>query len=497
MPIIPHHINGQENLEGSNTSTIYNPATGEMIAEIRIADMHLVNKAVEAAKIAQESWSMLAPIKKAKILREFGAKIEKNEDDLAKMVCMEHGKTINDAKASIQRGLEILYYHCHIQQQLMGDYSHQVSQDVDCYTFYQPLGVCAGIAPFNFPVMVPMWMMIPAIATGNAFILKPSEKVPSASLQLIRWFEQAGLPKGVVQCIQGDASTVNCLLSHPDIAAFTAVGSSQAAFHIYSEATRQGKRAHTFGGAKNHAIVMNDADFEQASDAIVSAAFGSAGQRCMAISAVVCVGKTCEEKLLTLLQGKIQNLQVGPGDETKTDIGPVISAQQLSLLHQAINQGVTEGANLLIDGRNPSISQKSAGYYLGPCLFSKVKTNMFIYQKELFGPILVVLQVATLEEAIELINQNPYGNGAVIFTQSGKAARDFSEKTSAGMIGINIPIPVPIVSHPFGGWKQSGFGDHPMHGNHSILFYTRQKTVSATWPKSEPQTKINLNMPHH
>jgi malonate-semialdehyde dehydrogenase (acetylating) / methylmalonate-semialdehyde dehydrogenase len=497
MRIIPHYINGQENHKGQKTSEIFNPATGEIIAKVLIADLDVINTAVEAAKIAQQSWARVPAIKRASILRHFATKIEENMDFLAQIVCLEHGKTINDAKASIQRGLEILHYHCNVQQQLMGDYSHQVSQDVDCHTFYQPLGICVGIAPFNFPVMVPMWMMIPAIATGNAFILKPSEKVPSASLQLVRWLEEVDLPKGVVQCIQGDASTVNYLLNHPDIAAYTAVGSSQAAFHIYTEASRQGKRAHTFGGAKNHAIVMEDANLEQASDAIVSAGFGSAGQRCMAISAVVCVGKTCQEKLTKLLHQRISRLIVGPGNNNKTDIGPVISKQQLVFLNQAIEQGIAEGAKLVVDGRNPPISQKSSGYFIGPCLFTDVKNNMFLYQKELFGPILIILTVDTLNEAIGLINQNQYGNGAVIFTQNGKAARDFSVQTSAGMIGINIPIPVPIVSHPFGGWKQSGFGDHPMHGKNSLLFYTRQKSVSSTWPKPELNTEINLNMPHH
>ena len=497
MHIIPHHINGQECLEGSNSSAVYNPATGEAIAKVIFADAHLVNSAVEAAKIAQVSWGAMPAIKRAKILRDFSKLIEAGEDKLAHLVTLEHGKTINDAKASIQRGLEILHYHCHIQQQLQGSFSHQVSQDVDCHTFYQPLGICAGIAPFNFPVMVPMWMMVPAIASGNAFILKPSEKVPSAALKLVQWFEEAGLPKGVLQCLQGDLSTVNLLLNHPDIAAYTAVGSTQAAQHIYTEACRLGKRAHTFGGAKNHAIVMNDANFEQTSDAIVSSAFGAAGQRCMAISAVVCIGKACEDKLLPLLQQKIRPLKVGPGNQDASDIGPVISAPQLSFLNQAISQGVAEGAKLLIDGRNPPISQKSSGYYLGPCLFSNVSPNMFIYQKELFGPILVLLTVESLDAAIALINQNTYGNGAVIFTTNGQAARHFSNTSSAGMIGINIPIPVPIVSHPFGGWKQSGFGDHPMHGPHSILFYTQQKSVTTSWPKPETIAEINLNMPHH
>lgn len=497
MQIIPHHINGESCNEGGHGSEIFNPATGQVIAKILVADAKIIDKAVLSAKVAQTSWATVPAIKRAKILRDFAKLIEAGEHELAHLVTLEHGKTISDAKASIQRGLEILYYHCDIQQQLMGNFSHQVSQGVDCHTFYQPLGICAGVAPFNFPVMVPMWMIVPAIATGNAFILKPSEKTPSASLKLVQWFEQAGLPKGLLQCLQGDASTVNCLLNHPDIAAYTAVGSSQAAFHIYAEATRQGKRAHTFGGAKNHAIVMDDANLEHASDAIVSAAFGSAGQRCMAISAVICVGQNAQEKLLALLQHKIPRLKLGPGNEDITDIGPVISAQQLGSLHQAIDQGIIEGAKLIIDGRNPTISQESSGYYLGPCLFTDVNAHMSIYQKELFGPILVVLTVAHLDEAIKLINQNKYGNGAVIFTQNGRYARDFSAQTTAGMIGINIPIPVPIVSHPFGGWKQSGFGDHPMHGAHGLLFYTRQKSISTTWPKQELRDKIDLNMPHH
>ena len=310
MQIIPHHLNGQACHEGQIGAEIFNPASGQVVGSVLVADAQVVDKAVLAAKIAQATWASVPAIKRAQVLRNFAARIETCVLELAQLVTLEHGKTISDAKASIQRGLEILYYHCDIQQQLMGGFSQQVSQGVDCHTFYQPLGICAGIAPFNFPVMVPMWMMVPAIATGNAFILKPSEKVPSAALQLVQWFEQAGLPKGLLQCLQGDVSTVNCLLSHPDIAAYTAVGSSQAALHIYTEATRQGKRAHTFGGAKNHAVVDDTANLEHASDAIVSAAFGSAGQRCMAISTVVCIGKVCHDKLLNLGAGLYLSLPI-------------------------------------------------------------------------------------------------------------------------------------------------------------------------------------------
>lgn len=492
--IIAHHINGETVYQQNRLIPLHNPATGEIIAHVDCADKPLIENAVISAQKAQTTWGKIPAMKRAKILRDFAHKIEKGIDSLAILVTREHGKTLDDAKASIQRGLEVLHYHAGITQQLQGSYSHQVSTDVHTHTFYQPLGVCVGVAPFNFPVMVPMWMMIPAIACGNAFILKPSEKVPSASLQLAQWFEEAGLPKGVLQIIQGDAKTVQLLLEHPEIMAYTAVGSTQAAQHIYQEATKRGKRAHTFGGAKNHAVVMPDANIEHAAHQIVSAAYGSAGQRCMAISAVIAIGDETANRLKSHMLQQIQNIKVGDGMQPETDMGPVISLQQKNTLLKDIQMGVKEGAELLIDGRTmPCLSD---GYFLGPSFFDHVKPQMDIYQKELFGPILVMLRVKTLDEAITLINAHRYGNGGVIFTQTGAYAQQFSEKAQCGMIGVNIPIPVPVVTHPFGGWKQSSFGDRPMHALESIHFYTQQKTITTTWPQQE-ENLISFNMPNH
>jgi len=482
--IIPHRINGKNIIVEHQKLAIINPATGVQSAILYCADQDLVNSAVLAAQAAQLDWSSRPYLKKAIVLRNFAKIIEDNSAHLAQLVSQEHGKTREDAEASIQRGLELLHYHCAISQQLQGTYS-QVALNVTTHTIYQPLGVCAGITPFNFPVMVPMWMMVPAIACGNAFILKPSEQVPSASLQLVEWFEEAGLPAGVAQCLQGKAQTVQLLLEHPDIKAITAVASTKVANHIYTEATKRGKRAHTFGGAKNHAVVMSDANLEYAADNIVRAAFGSAGQRCMAISVVIAVGQKVAAPLMDLLTKKIN--QINP----KVDMGPVVSAQKRNFLVDCITQGEREGAKLLIDGRNYS----SNGFFIGPSLFDNVTTAMSIYQNELFGPILSVMHVNNLEEAIELINNHRYGNGGVIFTQSGHLAQHFSNHIECGMVGINIAIPVPVVSHPFGGWKESSFGSNGMHGMESINFYTKRKSIVTSWP--ENNLDASFSMPHH
>ncbi len=493
--IIPHYIGGKAIIEQAQPLWITNPANGQNIALLYCGDEQIVDKAIQHAVSSQAGWAATPAIKRAKILRAFASLLEEKEDELAEIVTLEHGKTIADAKASIQRGIEVVAYHCDIQHQLQGTYSHHVSHQVDTTTFYQPLGICAGISPFNFPVMVPLWMMIPAIACGNAFILKPSEKTPSASLKLIEWLEESGLPAGIAQCIQGDAQTVQYLLNRSEIQAFTAVGSTRAAQHIYTEACKFGKRAATFGGAKNHAIVMPDANLAHAADSIISAAYGSAGQRCMALAAVIAVGELTAEHLIPLLIERIQSINVGPGHIPGVDLGPVISQAQLAFLKDAIQQGVDEGATLLTDGRLLNLAQYEDGFFIGPSLFDNVTPNMSIYQKELFGPVLSILRMNSLEEAMACMNQHPYGNGAVIFTQHGYDAQQFIDKAQAGMIGINIPIPVPIVSHPFGGWKQSSFGSSPMHGLGSIYFYTRQKSVTTAWPQE--QGHANFDMPHH
>jgi malonate-semialdehyde dehydrogenase (acetylating) / methylmalonate-semialdehyde dehydrogenase len=494
LKTIPHYINGKLHESTGKKISVYNPGLGTVIAELYCADLQTVRTAVDTAIQAQIKWAQVPPTKRAKIIREFLVHIEKNMDELAEIVSLEHGKTLADAKASIQRGLEITAYHADIQRQLQGTYSQNISQGIHSFTLRQPLGICVGVTPFNFPVMVPLWMLVPAIACGNAFILKPSEKTPSASLKLIEWFEQCGLPKGVAQCLQGDAETVQALIEQPEIQAFTVVGSTPAAKHIYREAAKHGKRSHTFGGAKNHAIIMADADLEHAAESIVSAAYGSAGQRCMALSAILTIDNQTSAKLLELMIPRIKSIRMGLYNQPNIDMGPVISSQQVVYLENEIEHGVRDGAQLLIDGRSFE-KPNSTGFFIGPSLFTNVETHMPLYQKELFGPILVHLQMNSLQDAIATINQHPYGNGAVIFTQNGRYADTFIEEIQTGMVGVNIPIPVPMVSHPFGGWKQSSFGSHGMHGLDSIQFYTRQKSVTQTWPKEI--LEHSFNMPHH
>jgi len=490
---IPHYLNGKTQLGSGEPYPIYNPNTAKQIGEIHCADLSLIRTALEYAQAAQTSWGKTPALKRANVLRKFAQILEQREAELANIVSMEHGKTLGDAKASIQRGLELVQYHAGIQQQLQGEYSAQVSNHVHAYNFRQPLGICLGIAPFNFPVMVPLWLMIPAIAAGNAFILKPSEKTPSAGLKLVSWLEEAGLPSGIAQCLHGDAKTVNHLIEQPEIRAVTAVGSTKAAAEIYAKASLHGKRCATFGGAKNHALVMPDANLEQAADAIVSAAFGSSGQRCMALSVVVTIDQDTPEKLIPLMLNRIQDIKLGHSDDEKSDMGPLNSHTQLVYLQQAIQQGIAEGAKLIYDGRKRP-SPDPQGYFLGPCLFDAVTEKMFLYQKELFGPILIILRLASFEQALATIAKHPYGNGAVIFTQSGQLAQAFIDDAQAGMIGVNIPIPVPIVSHPFGGWKQSSFGSHGMHGKESLNFYTKNKSVTLTWPQQSDA--ISFHMPH-
>lgn len=490
---ITHFIGGKSVYGLGDPYQIYNPNTGQMIAEMHGADLKQIRIAVEYAQLAFAGWHTTPALKRANILRKFAQIIEQREQELAGIVSIEHGKTLGDAKASIQRGLELVHYHAAIQQQLQGNYSDQVATKVHAFNFRQPLGICLGVAPFNFPVMVPLWLMIPALASGNAFILKPSEKTPSASLKLVSWLEEAGLPSGVAQCVQGGTNTVSMLIEQPEIKAISAVGSTQAALNIYTKASQGGKRCATFGGAKNHALVMPDANLEHAADAIISAAFGSSGQRCMALSVVMTIDQETPQQLIPLLQKRMKAIKLGYSNDQTTDMGPVNSLTQLQFLQTAIQQGIEEGAKLVFDGRQLP-SPDPQGYFIGPCLFDEVSTKMFIYQQELFGPILIILRLSNYEQALSAIANHPYGNGAVIFTQSGRVAQNFIEEAQAGMVGVNIPIPVPIVSHPFGGWKQSSFGAHGMHGMESLNFYTKNKSVTLTWP--EQSEVLSFHMPH-
>ena len=480
---VPHYIEGKTyTASGERTHAIHNPALGEVIGHVGIAGLDTINKAIFAAKKAYLPWSNTPPLKRARILFHFRELLEKYQHDLARIVTREHGKTWEDAKGSIARGIELVEYHCGIMTQLQGHFSPNVSSQVDCNTLRQPLGVCVGVSPFNFPIMVPLWMMIPAIACGNTFILKPSEQNPSAPVQLLELLTEAGLPPGVVNILQGDKSVVQTLITHPDVMAVTAVASTPVAESIYRDAIAHGKRAHTFGGAKNHAVVMPDADMKEAAKAIVGAAFGSAGERCMALSVVVTVGSNTAEALIAELTPLLHTISIDAGDTPGCDMGPLISQAHHQRVVHAINEGVREGASLLLDGRCFQHPKYPNGYFIGPTLFDHATESMALYQNEIFGPVLTLIRTEHFEEALALVNRHPYGNGTAIFTREGGVAREYALRVQVGMVGINVPIPVPIASHPFGGWKRSSFGDTGMHGLESIHFYTQLKTITCKWP---------------
>lgn len=494
---VPHYINGKPALHTHTaTRTLYNPATGTPTGNVYFADDVVVRDAVSTAHKAFTEWSATPPLKRARILFKFRDLLENNQKELALLVTREHGKTVDDAKGSVMRAIEVVELHCGLLTQLQGSFSANVASNIDCHTLRQPLGVCAGVSPFNFPVMVPVWMMIPAIACGNTFILKPSEQDPSAPLKLMELLSDAGLPPGVANCINGDKSVVDSLLNHPQIAAITAVASTPVAEYIYTNATANGKRAHTFGGAKNHCLVMPDADIAQTANAIAGAAYGSAGERCMAISVVVAIGEKTADSLLEHLIPLTQNIHIDNGEQANVDMGPMVSKAHRDRVIAAITRGVQEGANLVVDGRNFNHPEYPQGFFLGASLFDGVTENMSIYQEEIFGPVLVLMRAQSFEDALALVNRNQYGNGTAIFTQNGYFAREYSQRVQVGMVGVNVPIPVPVASHPFGGWKRSVFGDLNMHGNESISFYTKLKTITTRWPTQKTEDR-HFNMPTH
>lgn len=494
---IPHYISGKPVVVSTQKPhIIYNPALGEPIGQVHFASTKTCEQAVSAAKKAGFTWSQTPAMKRAHILFKFRELLEKNQLDLARIVTREHGKALDDAKGSIARAIEAVEFYCGLVTQLEGQFSNSISNHIDCYTFRQPLGVCAGVSPFNFPVMVPIWMMIPAIACGNTFILKPSEQDPAAPVRLMELLNDAGLPDGVVNCLQGDKSTVDYLLNHPDIVAFTAVASTAVAKSIYTTATARGIRAHTFGGAKNHGVVMPDADLDQTANALMGAAFGSAGERCMAISVVVAVGEQTANNLVAKLTPLINNITIDAGDAPACDMGPLISSTHRQRVLDFIDKGIAEGAQLVIDGRAFKHPNHPKGYFTGPSLFDHVTESMSIYQQEIFGPVLVIIRVADFQDALSLVNRHQYGNGTAIFTRDGYTAREYAQHVQVGMVGINIPIPVPIANHPFGGWKNSSFGDTNMHGQESCNFYTRRKTITSKWLETEV-TENTFSMPTH
>ncbi len=488
-------INGQHKESLSHrTSDVINPATGKVIRRVPLASRQDIDAAVVAAKQAFPGWRDTTALRRSRILNRFRELLEVHRAELAQLASEEHGKTLEDAAGSVQRGIEVVEFAAGAPHLLKGEHAENVGRGVDCHSMLQAIGVCAGITPFNFPAMVPMWMFPIAIACGNTFILKPSEKVPSCSLRMAELFKEAGLPDGVFNVVPGDKEAVDALLEHPDVRAISFVGSTPVAKYIYETAARHGKRVQALGGAKNHAVVLPDAELDFTADAIMGAAYGSAGERCMAISTVVAVGDVADT-LVAKLKARAEKLVVGPGDCKGVDMGPVISAQHRDRIVGYIDSGVAQGATLVTDGRGIRVSGYESGYFVGPTLFDHVSTDMTIYQEEIFGPVLTVLRVDTLLDAIEMINRNQYANGTAIFTASGAAARRFQHEIEVGMVGINVPIPVPMAFFSFGGWKSSLFGDLHMHGMEGVYFYTRTKAVTTRWPEMTDKKVSSLVMP--
>jgi malonate-semialdehyde dehydrogenase (acetylating) / methylmalonate-semialdehyde dehydrogenase len=488
---VPAWIDGKPVSSAARYGEVFNPATGQVTKRVVFSDLELVDQAVKAATAAFPAWRDTPPLRRARVMQKFLQLLQANQKALAAIVTEEHGKTLPDAMGSVQRGIEVVEFACGIPHLLKGEHAENVGTQVDTHTLRQPVGVCAGITPFNFPVMVPLWMFPMAIACGNTFILKPSEKVPSASVRMAELFKEAGLPDGVLNVIHGDRAAVDGILSHEGIHAVSFVGSTPIARYIYETCARNGKRVQALGGAKNHAVVLPDADLEFAADALIGAAYGSAGERCMAISAVVAVG-AAGDPLVRLLEKKAKAIKVGPGDAQGVDMGPLVTCQHRDKVAGYVDAGVKEGAKLVLDGRSGALPKE--GYFLGTTLFDQVKPEMSIYKDEIFGPVLVVLRAGTLDEAIALVNRNPYANGTAIFTESGGAARRFENEIQVGMVGVNVPIPVPVAFFSFGGWKSSLFGDLHVHGVEGVKFYTRTKVVTTRWPHQDTPAP-GLNMP--
>ncbi|GBR55706.1 aldehyde/methylmalonate-semialdehyde dehydrogenase [Acetobacter senegalensis DSM 18889] len=496
MPTIPHVIAGHHTEgHGTQRSDVFNPATGEVANQVALGNADDLEAAISAAQKAFPGWAGTPPLTRARILFKARDLIEAHQDELAAIITAEHGKVLSDAKGEVIRGLEVVEFATGIPELLKGEYTEQVSRGIDAWTMRQPLGIAAGITPFNFPVMVPLWMAPMAIATGNCFILKPSERDPSASVLLADIFKEAGLPDGVLQVVHGDKDMVNAILEHPAISAVSFVGSTPIAKHVYATGTAAGKRVQALGGAKNHAIIMPDCDIEKTVDALIGAAYGSAGERCMAISVAVAVGPVADT-LVTMIAERAKALRIGVGTDESSEMGPVVTAQHRNKIRQLIDRGVEQGATLVVDGREQVVKGYENGFFLGGTLFDHVTTEMDIYREEIFGPVLCVMRAPDFETALKLVNDSPYGNGTAIFTRDGDSARAFTHRVSAGMVGINVPIPVPMAFHSFGGWKDSLFGDHHMHGPEGVRFFTRMKAVTQRWPTGI-RTGAEFSMPTH
>jgi malonate-semialdehyde dehydrogenase (acetylating)/methylmalonate-semialdehyde dehydrogenase len=484
MRDIPHFVNGAASAGRSGRfGDVFNPNTGEVQARVALADAGDLDAAVAAAAKAQVGWAAVNPQRRARVMFEFKRLVEARMDELAALLSSEHGKVLADSRGDVQRGLEVIEFACGIPHALKGEYTEGAGPGIDVYSMRQPLGVVAGITPFNFPAMIPMWMFGVAIAVGNSFILKPSEKDPSVPLRLGELFMEAGGPAGVLNVVHGDKAVVDAILAHPEIKAVSFVGSSDIAHYVYATGAAQGKRVQAMGGAKNHAIVMPDADLDQAVGDIMGAAYGSAGERCMALPVAVPVGAKTADALRMRLLDEIETLKVGVSSDPAAQYGPVVSAAHRQKITDYIQLGVDEGAELVVDGRNFKLQGYEAGFFIGPSLFDQVRPDMRTYKEEIFGPVLQLVRAESFDEALALPSKHQYGNGVAIFTRNGRAAREFASRVEVGMVGINVPIPVPVAYHSFGGWKRSAFGDANQHGMEGVRFYTKVKTVTARWPE--------------
>ncbi|MXW72820.1 MAG: CoA-acylating methylmalonate-semialdehyde dehydrogenase [Chromatiales bacterium] len=495
MQVLGHYINGKRVSDSNRPGPVYNPATGNVSRHVAMAGKSTVEAAIAAAQAAFPGWRDTPPSKRARILFRFKRLLEENAERIAAAITDEHGKVLDDAMGEFQRGIEVVDYACGVPELLKGEFSKNVGPRIDTWSDHQPLGVVAGVTPFNFPAMVPMWMFPMAIACGNTFVLKPSEKDPTPALLVAGLFSEAGLPDGVFNVVNGDREAVDALLNDQRVQAVSFVGSTPIAEYIYSTGTANGKRVQALGGAKNHAIVMPDADIDNAVSALIGASYGSSGERCMAISVVVCVGDEIANDVVNKLGEQIAELNVGPGTDTENQMGPLVTREHCDKVRGYVDTGVEEGATLVADGRGLLVAGHEDGFFLGPCLFDDVTPEMRIYREEIFGPVLCVVRVESEDQAMRLIDDHEYGNGASIFTRDGEAARYFADRIKVGMVGINVPLPVPVAYHSFGGWKRSLFGDLYAYGPDSVRFYTRRKTITQRWPSGGIREKAQFAFP--
>ncbi|MBV4493130.1 CoA-acylating methylmalonate-semialdehyde dehydrogenase [Pseudomonas oryzicola] len=483
MSIVQHLIHGELVTKGERSADVFNPSTGQAVRKVELASRATVQQAIDSAKAAFPAWRNTPPAKRAQVMFRFKQLLEQNEARIAQMISEEHGKTLEDAAGELKRGIENVEFACAAPEVLKGEYSRNVGPNIDAWSDFQPLGVVAGITPFNFPAMVPLWMYPLAIACGNAFILKPSERDPSSTLYIAQLLHEAGLPNGILNVVHGDKEAVDALIEAPEVKALSFVGSTPIAEYIYAEGTKRGKRVQALGGAKNHAVLMPDADLDNAVSALMGAAYGSCGERCMAISVAVCVGDQVADALIAKLEPQIKALKIGAGTSCGLDMGPLVTAAARDKVVGYIDEGVAAGAKLVVDGRGYRVAGNEDGYFVGGTLFDQVTPEMRIYKEEIFGPVLCVVRVNSLEQAMQLINDHEYGNGTCIFTRDGEAARLFCDEIEVGMVGVNVPLPVPVAYHSFGGWKRSLFGDLHAYGPDGVRFYTRRKAITQRWPQ--------------